>query len=198
MDERDGPDGSDGSREPEVPTVAPASPAPRQPVGKVADEAARLIEALSGWAQTSPPSKPGASAEPAEPGEPQAAAGSGERSRSNDQREEPGAQQGTCTQCGAPVLGHASPAVAAVCRVCPVCQGVGLLSTLRPETLDRLVDVASAALVGLRTLAEQAHAASGAAQGMPAGHPVEDIPVEDIPVVDDDATAGAPKADSRS
>jgi hypothetical protein len=179
-------------------------------VGKVADEAARLIEALSGWAQTSPsaepaePSQPGASAEsgetaqPGASGEQQAAAGSGEESRSNDEREEPGEQQGTCAQCGAPVRGHASPAVAAVCRVCPVCQGVGLLSTLRPETLDRLVDVASAALVGLRTLAEQARAASGAAQGMPAGHPVEDIPVEDIPVVDEDATARGRTADSRS
>ncbi len=181
-------------------------PVPRKPVGTVADEAARLIEALGGWAHTAPSSEAEAG-EPTthpggEPGGEAGAAGNGPGARPGPNRAEDadGADPGehahhreTCAHCGAPVLGVASPAVAAVCRVCPVCQGVGLLSTLRPETLDRLVEVASAALVGLRTLAEQARAGSPAEEAPPAPGRA----VEDIPVLDEDASAGGRGADSR-
>jgi hypothetical protein len=132
----------------------------------VAEEAARLVDALGGWASShgyaagSPPSPPSPSG--ADAAEDAAPAG--------------------CPTCGA----EAGVRQAAACRLCPVCQGIGLLRSVRPETVDRLADLAGALAATLREVAASRRSATSAAETgaasterQPSASRVQDILVED-------------------
>ena len=92
------------------------------------------------------------------------------------------------------------------CQVCPICQGIALLRTVRPETVDRLADLAGAVAATLRDVAAQsgrrARAGDPADGGRPRsgragpgdrnrldrGAPRGPATVQDIPVDDGDST----------
>ncbi len=114
----------------------------RPPVGSVADEAARLMDALGGWAATA-----------------RYAAGT---RHTEDDAEAPrtegdaapgdgGATADACPTCGT----ETGVGQAISCQVCPVCQGIALLRSVRPETVDRLADLAGALAATLRDIAAQ-------------------------------------------
>ncbi|HET8981113.1 MAG TPA: hypothetical protein VFN47_00365 [Pedococcus sp.] len=150
-----------------------------EPVGTVAEETARLVEALGDWARSA---SAGEAAQPEESA-PDQAARPGEGSAAEDQagtRHTPG-----CERCGGtgPAAGEAI-----ACQLCPVCQGIALLRAVRPETVERLADLAGALSGVLRDLAaERAERAERAGQGAPArpqppprrGQRVQDISVDD-------------------
>jgi hypothetical protein len=87
------------------------------------------------------------------------------------------------------------------CQVCPICQGIALLRAVRPETVDRLADLAGALAATLRDVAASGRttdhrrrpgsAAGGAhepAWGAPAAGgraTVQDIPVHDGETTDE-------------
>lgn len=149
---------------------------PKPSIGTVAEEAARLISAMA------------------------AMAGSSEDANQNPNRDDPSqrsspyaggpAQEPTppeaehasrvCSACGAESNG-----TPVACRLCPLCQGIALLRSVRPETVDRLADFASAMAASLRDLATQSRASgpaseAGSRSGRPSGHAtVQDIPVDD-------------------
>lgn len=164
-------------------------------VGTVAEETARLVEALGDWARSA---TAGEAAQPEHPAQPDQAAPdqaapdqTGDAGRGDDAAEaaRPGGggaaadQAGTrhtpgCERCGG--TGPAGEAIA--CQLCPVCQGIALLRAVRPETVERLADLAGALSGVLRDLA-----AERAGQGAPArpeppprrGQRVQDISVDD-------------------
>jgi hypothetical protein len=159
-------------------------------VGTVAQEAARLLDALGGWAATAgyaapPPSRhtPDAGGETTggeAPGD-EARAGEAPGAEAPGRWEETpssGHPAGHCEKCGA--ADGAGQAV--VCRLCPVCQAIDLLRAVRPETVDRLADLAGVVATTLRGLADQRRQDSASGSS---GHPstreprVQDIPVED-------------------
>ncbi|MGN6636443.1 MAG: hypothetical protein ACTHJ6_13440 [Oryzihumus sp.] len=150
------------------------------PVGSVAEEAARLVEAFAAWSGTH------AAADRAREGDDEPSAERprpGDASGSAQGHDAPeGSGQGRqCPTCGA----QAGVGQAASCGVCPVCQGIAWLRTVRPETLDRLADLAGALTDTLREVAREV--ARGRPQGGTAGgahHP--GASVQDIPVADDD------------
>ena len=145
-----------------------------EPVGSVAEETARLVEALGGWAHgmaTDLRPAPGAG----EPGGGEAAAG----------RPEPGTRHtDRCEQCGS----TARAGEAAACQLCPICQGIALLRAVRPETVERLADLAAALSGTLRDIASE-RMRQNPAQPPPRGQRVQDIDVddEDVPRTGDGA-----------
>jgi hypothetical protein len=78
------------------------------------------------------------------------------------------------------------------CQLCPVCQGIGLLRSVRPETVDRLADLAGALAATLRDIAGQRRADAGSsgtqAHRRPEAHSSR---VQDIAVDDEDAPGSA-------
>ncbi|MGN6300844.1 MAG: hypothetical protein ACTHN8_07095 [Angustibacter sp.] len=178
----------------------------RAPVGSVAEEAARLLDALGGWAASSgyaagAPSR-GSTEDPGHgpTGDPHGSvgpdAGDADGTGSADRTEDgtrgttgaTPASDGHCEHCGA----ETGSGRAVVCRRCPVCQGIGLRRSGRPETVDRLADLAGALADTLRDLADHRRAGSPASPGAaPAGTTpadagtrhtrsrVQDIAVED-------------------
>jgi hypothetical protein len=64
---------------------------------------------------------------------------------------------GHCEHCGA----ENGAGRAIVCGLCPVCQGIALLRSVRPETVDRLADLAGVLAGTLRDLADHRRAAAG-------------------------------------
>lgn len=190
----------------------PSQHSPRhEPVGTVAEETARLVEALGGWAQGLGAEQPRPAAAPPHTGnggsgEPRAGASreardgasreahngeSGEpRDRaSRDPRDggagEPVAGTGTaeqCGHCGSPA--RAGEALA--CELCPLCQGIALLRALRPETMERIADVAAALSGALRDIAAE-RVRRSAPEPPPRGQRVQDIDVDD----EDDPRSGA-------
>ena len=147
--------------------------------GTVAEEAARLIEAMVSMARPRTGPDQGPSAEAEEPARESATAAEDASSHADDHHE---SSKGVCSSCGGE---RDSTPVA--CKLCPVCQGIALLRSVRPETVDRLADFASAVASTLRDLATQSRA-SGPVPGSgraPAsstggGHaPVQDIHVDD-------------------
>jgi len=139
----------------------------RPPVGSVAEEAARLLDALGGWAGGR-----GYAGGPAPEGPPP-----------SDEPREGSTQR--CPTCGA----RDGAGQAVVCQLCPVCQGIGLLRSVRPETVDRLADLAGALAATLRDVAAQRRAGSQARPDAgPAGGD-RSTRVHDIPVRDEEDTA---------
>ena len=138
-------------------------------VGSVAEEAARLLEALGGWAST------------AQDAYAARAAADADRDAAAD-ADAPGARTPSrCGSCGA----DNGMGQAVTCQLCPVCQGISLLRAVRPETVDRLADLAGAAAQALRDIAS-ARRASASADGAGSGTPGRSGRVHDIPVADDD------------
>ncbi|GAB3436424.1 hypothetical protein GCM10027517_06520 [Phycicoccus ginsengisoli] len=185
----------------------------RAPVGSVAQEAARLLDALGGWAASNGyadrahPAGAAGAADPedaaypagaADPGDAADPAGAARRAGAADP--EDGADAGGaapsgdhCQHCGA----QTGAGRAVVCGLCPVCQGINLLRSVRPETVDRLADLAGAIAGTLRDLADHRRAAAGTTEPPSAGaHPGgpeagtrhTGSRVQDI-VVDDETTA---------
>ncbi|MFC8501420.1 hypothetical protein ACFUC1_03605 [Pedococcus sp. NPDC057267] len=166
----------------------------RAPVGSVAEEAARLLDALGGWAASSGyaagASSRGSAEDEGHPphvdthGSPGPAAEDGGHPTTGATPDD-GAH---CEHCGA----ETGAGRAVVCRLCPVCQGIGLLRSVRPETVDRLADLAGAIADTLRDLADHRRAgAESAGAAAPSGTTpgdagarhtrsrVQDIAVED-------------------
>ena len=147
------------------------------PVGSVAEEAARLVEAFAAWSGTH------AAADRAREGDEEPYADPAHPGGSAQAQDAPdGTGEGRlCPTCGA----QAGVGRAASCGVCPVCQGIAWLRTVRPETLDRLADLAGALTDTLREVAREA------ARGRPQDGTRGDAhrpgaSVQDIPVADDD------------
>ncbi|MCE1177440.1 MAG: hypothetical protein LWW86_00160 [Micrococcales bacterium] len=133
-------------------------------VGSVAEETARLVAALREYAVPPPPSE-GAPAGQTPPPSPSAS-----RCADHDARGE------------RPVA----------CELCPVCQGIAVLHSLRPEVVERLAELASTAAAFLGELAQEARSGSERDPGPGAdtsGWPAPERPASrerhhDIPVTD--------------
>ena len=132
----------------------------RPAVGTVAQEAARLLDALGGWASTTQAgyaaAAGGARTSPNDAGP--------DRGRDPDRNGDPdsgggGGMAPRCESCGA----ENGAGQAVTCQLCPVCQGIGLLRSVRPETVDRLADLAGALAATLRDIAGQRRTDDGAA-----------------------------------
>lgn len=188
----------------------------REPVGSVAEETARLVEALGGWAEglreqhgdghpdpghTDPAHT---SATDADATDADATATDatdadpvGARQDTGQQGDEGAAAGNTsrCEHCG--VSSRAGEALA--CRLCPVCQGISLLRTVRPETVERLADVAAALSGALRDIAADrfGQPPPNPQPPPPRGQRVQDIVVDDEDDdEDDDDEPGAPPDDA--
>lgn len=170
-------------------------------VGSVAEETARLLDALLGGAPRAaegpgssetvrhPAAQPqghdaaGASGQPTDDGRAEAP----RKDTSEPARENPTQVCGSCGQH----VGDTPPGepVGSACHLCPVCQLISVVRSVRPETVDRLADLAAALTQALRDVA----ATRGAETGRPAAarhrSTVEDIDVRDLDDDDgDDAT----------
>lgn len=161
-----------------------------EPVGTVAEETARLVEALGDWARSA---TAGEAAQPDQAAPDQAAPDQADHAGRGDDAGEaaqPGGgsaaedQAGTrhtrgCERCGGTGLAAGE---AITCQLCPVCQGIALLRAVRPETVERLADLAGALSGVLRDIATER-----AGQGAPTrpeppprhGQRVQDISVDD-------------------
>ncbi|QGN57562.1 hypothetical protein [Nostocoides sp. HKS02] len=142
----------------------------RPPVGSVAEEVARLLEAVGGWASTAQATyaaRPGPESGP-EPGP--------ESGPESETHTDPQANSARCSSCGAANgIGQA-----VVCQLCPVCQGIGLLRSVRPETVDRLADLAGVVATTLRDLAtHHRETRDGGPDARPGASRVQDIRIED-------------------
>lgn len=92
------------------------------------------------------------------------------------------ASSGACVECGRD--GAATPFA---CRVCPLCQGIALLRSVRPETVDRLADFASVVAGSLREMATMSRADGQDSQARStSGSPSNGATVQDIRVDDED------------
>jgi hypothetical protein len=159
---------------------------PQTRTGTVAEEAVRLIEGMATMARSrsGPSQDPGAYAgrtapEPVSPDAPPAARRPADPAAADAPAGRSSA--GDCSSCGAPRVGTAE-----ACRLCPLCQGIALLRSVRPETMDRLADFASAVTECLRDVAAQSRASGTAPTARPAsggpsdsGRATQDIPVDD-------------------
>lgn len=147
------------------------------PVGSVAEEAARLLDALGGWVSTSGYAAGPAREEAPDPAVPDTEAPPDETRTQDAQR---------CGHCGAANEGERP----VTCQWCPVCQGIGLLRSVRPETVDRLADLAGALATALRDVATHTRGTAGSPQ--PPHDPGTRGPrVQDI-TIDDDQGDPAP------
>lgn len=160
----------------------------REPVGSVAEETVRLVEALGGWAEgLRVHDGDGAHDDRARDGDGAHDSGAayerpraeGERAGGGNDERQAGTRHTTrCEHCGA--SSRAGEAVA--CQLCPVCQGIALLRTVRPETVERLADLAAALSGALRDIAADRFGQqppSQPPQPPPRGHRVQDIAVDD-------------------
>jgi hypothetical protein len=179
-------------------------------IGTVAQEAARLIEDMAtmarsrsgrsddpspfggGPAQDPVPAEARHTERPAEERHTQRPAEERHTQRPAEERhtqrpaEDPEAadeaRPGVCSGCG----GERDD-TPATCRLCPLCRGVALLRSVRPETVDLLADLAVSIAASLRDVATRARSADpgssaeAASQGTRGGDraTVQDIPVED-------------------
>jgi hypothetical protein len=73
---------------------------------------------------------------------------------------------------------------AVTCQLCPICQGLTLLRAVRPETVDRLADLAGAVTEVLRDLAAARRTGASPSSGDRGSG--SSSRVQDIPVADDD------------
>jgi len=152
-------------------------------IGTVAQEAARLIEDMATMARSSS----GRSDDPGPfGGGPAQEPASAEARHAERPAEDPEAADepapGVCSACGGERVD-----TAVTCRLCPLCRGVALLRSVRPETVDLLADLAVSIAASLRDVATRARAADSASSAGAASQgrrdrdraTVQDIPVED-------------------
>ena len=167
----------------------------RPAVGTVAEEAARLLDALGGWATSAQSGYAARTAHAATSPDADEAGGDAGAGAAGDTTDEsgahaPGADSTTprCSSCGA----ENGVGQAVACQLCPVCQGIGLLRSVRPETVDRLADLAGALAATLRDIAGQRRAdTGGAGSAAPHRSPSHSSRVQDIAVDDEDAPGSA-------
>lgn len=160
---------------------------PPPAIGTVAQEVARLLEEMATMAHSGTSPTEGLRPYPGMPVQeppPQKAPPGAPPSEDDAEdfavADEPSA--GPCSVCGGE--GANTPAT---CRICPVCRGIALLRSIRPETVDLLADLAVAMAAGLRDVATRSRASAPESPGAsrPAGRPegsratVQDIPVDD-------------------
>ena len=177
---------------------------PQTSIGTVAEEAARLISAVAAMANSTgttthdpSPYAGGPVQDPASP-HTEHAWPPEDSVRSDDARPERAATLGTppgdpdpgappvCSACGG--VNDGTPVA---CKLCPLCQGIALMRSVRPETVDRLADFASAMAATLRDMATQSRSSgpgsgSGAGSGSGSGTPSDGPMVQDIRVDDGD------------
>lgn len=170
---------------------------PPSSIGTVAEEAARLIAAVAtmaraGAAEGDEPShrsSPYAGWPAQDDGAPPPEGPSPTGARS------PGSTStGSCASCGrdsdAAPDSEAAPdsdGTPFACRVCPLCQGIALLRSVRPETVDRLADFAVAVAGSLREMATMSRADGQDSQARPtSGSSSRGATVQDIRVDDED------------
>ena len=150
--------------------------------GTVVEEAARLIEAMATMARSNSSSSPyaGGPAEPFPPAAPDDADAAEDSQAPGGQM--PGAPtSGACSACG--VERDGTPAA---CRICPLCQAITLLRSVRPETVDRLADIVAAVAASLRDVAAQSRGSSSAPDARSgSARPPDRSTVQDIPVDDE-------------
>lgn len=97
-----------------------------------------------------------------------------------------------CSACGHVEAGRRRLDIASetdpVCRVCPVCQLVRVARTVRPETMERLADFATALASSLREVAATSRASGSTRSAGGSRRTVQDIPLsdDDIDEPDDD------------
>ena len=138
----------------------------RRPVGSVAEETARLLDALlAGTPGVDETADGGATDHAYRSDSPSnAAAGSAE----------------PCPTCGhVPGAAHATTGDGEVCHLCPVCQLLRVVRTVRPETLDRLADLAAAVTDTLRDVAASRWRETGSPPPQRPRTEVQDIEIED-------------------
>lgn len=156
---------------------------PRTPIGTVAEEAARLMEGVASMARSrssrSQGHTPYAGQRAHRPDGPPDGPPAGDAAGVRTPGGEPGA--GACSHCGSEGADTSKS-----CRLCPLCQGIALLRSVRPETMDQLADLASAVTECLRDVAAQLRASGPAANARPAsgrpadsGRATQDIRVDD-------------------
>jgi hypothetical protein len=177
------------------------------PIGTVAQEAARLIEDMATMARSSYSRGSEASRYAGEPAsepvwpDPQdetvtkqdreAQNREGRDDREEQDREEQGSgatgkpADGVCSQCGADSSEVHGDGVPSNCTFCPLCRGIGLLRSVRPETVDLLADLAMSVAASLREVAlwsrtsETTSPAASASRAPADPDRVQDIPVDD-------------------
>ena len=144
----------------------------RRPVGSVAEETARLLDALLA-------------------GTPSADEAAGERAGDHAYRSDPPLADAAesaepCPTCGhEPGAAHAGAGDGEVCHLCPVCQLLRVVRTVRPETLDRLADLAAAVTDTLRDVAASRWRETGSPPPRRPRTEVQDIEIEsDAPGAD--------------
>jgi hypothetical protein len=179
----------------------------------VAEEASRLLDALGGWAGTAGAAYAASAAhdhaahdhaahdrDPHHPhpadgtdgtdgtdGDEGSDAAGGGRARGAEGSPLHGTSR--CESCGA----ENGVGQAVACQLCPLCQGIALVRSVRPETVDRLADLAGAIAATLRDFADQRRAGAHATSARPGpGRPggaggtrVQDIRID----TDDDSGA---------
>ena len=158
---------------------------PQLSIGTVAEEAARLISAVATMARSSADTTHDPSpyaGEPAQdPASPERAASVGAPSVAPSGGPSPSAAP-ACSACGGVTDG-----TPVACKLCPLCQGIALLRSVRPETVDRLADLASAVATTLRDMATQSRSSDpGSGSGQGPGSPSDGATVQDIRVDDGD------------
>ena len=139
-----------------------------EPVGSVAEETARLVEALGGLG-------------------PQRHRGRCRASRTTDGCPGPGGARRRRYPTGCerhdgraparrcePVASRTARAGVA-CQLCPVCQGIALLRAVRPETVERLADLAGALSGALRDIAAERAGGRRAGQGRRRARRLHDV-----------------------
>ena len=174
----------------------------RPPVGSVAEEASRLLDALGGWAGSAsaayaasaphddPPHDDAPhDREPHEPARTETADGA-HREDGADERADGSPLHGAsrCASCGA----ENGVGQAVTCQLCPVCQGIALVRSVRPETVDRLADLAGAIAATLRDLADQRRAGGQSTGARPGSGASSSTRVQDIRIDTDDESAETP------
>ena len=142
-------------------------------VGTVAQEAARLIEDMAAMARSGPSRdpKPYAGVPAHEHGSPGAQPAPEDAPRHTPPPDEDptpveeaaDGTSGVCSDCGGPRDG-----TPVACRLCPVCQGISLMRSVRPETVDLLADLALAVAATLRDVATRSRASDHASAARPA------------------------------
>ena len=170
---------------------------PQTSIGTVAEEAARLISAVAAMAHSTTtaydpsPYAGGPAQDPASP-DPKHPSPLDDVVRPDDAPPEQASSVGAPTDDpnpGAPPVcsacGGVNDGTPVACKLCPLCQGIALLRSVRPETVDRLADFASAVAATLRDMATQSRTSgpgsgTGSGPGMPSDGPmVQDIRVDD-------------------
>src|ERR1017187_8116847 len=148
-------------------------------IGTVAQEAARLIEDMATMARSSSGRSNDPGPDAAGPARESVPPEAGHAPPPAEDPEADDPWPGACSVCGSE-----RDDTPATCRLCPLCRGIALLRSVRPETVDLLADLAVAIAASLRDVATRARASdpassTGPASGAPDRATVQDIPVDD-------------------